>query len=278
MAIDCNFCSYWKYSVDSWTYPLKIFESVLALVLSATEIIILRRKRAKVIHERILLSLSICDSIVSLAAVTSLVLVKIAYLKELTLLAHWLMVAWLCLVNFAAPASLLHLIYLTLDRAWAIAAPFNHRVYATNKIVTVSLVLSWIIPILPFPIYFGIIALREKWTGYEAFQILKGPTSTFLTVLIVIAYMTFAVSYLFIARTLFRTIPQSQIEKNSQNPTQREIYRSRRKTLYLCVAIVVSFVISTFPLVIVSFYRSRVPNYLLMEVAVIFFPLNGSTV
>lgn len=274
MAMDCNVCLYWKHGLDSWTYPVVVFEVILAVILSAIEINILRRKRVKVNHEKILMSLSISETLASLVIASSLVLIKIAYHMKRLLLAHWLLVVWLCLVIFGVIATLLHLILLTLDRAWAIVAPFHHRVHATSKVVTVSLMLSWIVPIIQYPIYFGIVASGEDLTVHGILQILVGPASKFGSVAILMAYVVFIGSYSLIGLTLFRTISKSQDGKNLQNSSVLKMNRSRKKTLYLCAGTVVSFVVLSFPVLMVGFHHFRVSNRL-AELSIVFTPLNG---
>ena len=262
----------WNVGLTSpWQYPITIMIYLLVIILNAVEIHILRKKRHKKAHETMLLSLSICE-LQSAVLTTVFMLVKkiVVSYKKLDLSVLWLMVTWGFSSNLVWSSWMLHLIFISFHRLWAIAAPIHHRIHATIKKVKMAIVLSWLIPILLMFTCSSVVIIVENFSVDKSMKFISGPGFQLLTITIFITDIVLITSYLIIAVCLSKSkIPKKRGQENNPNKPQQ------RNSLYLCAGIVSSFIISSVPIVALGLVQWDPPDWL-FQLSNITCPINGA--
>ena len=252
-------------------YSLTIIECLLIIILNAVEIDILRKKTNKKVHEMMLLSLSICELQNAIVTTIFMFVIKVmdSHGKRKTVVL-WLMVVWCLKTILVTGSSMLHLIFISFHRMWAIIFPVNHRRYATNKKVRIAIMLSWLVPILLMLVYSSAVLIGRGFHIGKIMHFLSGPGFSLTAIAFVATDIILITSYLVIAVVLSKsTLNAKGIHENStKNQQQMNI-------LYLCIGMVSSFIISTAPFVVVALVQWNPPDWLL-ELSNIMSPMNGA--
>ena len=235
--------------------------SVLVVVINAVEIHILRKTMDKAIYEKILLSLSTCDMIGGLLGILTFIL---AFLLQTEMHYIVLLIAISFGMVYSSMVSFLHLICISTDRLWAVAAPFHHRSYASTKKLYVALLVSYCLPIIMLTgqvisIAARRVSVKEIYT-IELQVITSGNAKTIL-----IADTVLIVSYCSIMCILCK-------RGNTLSSTRGY----SMGTFVLCMSIVLVFIISSTPFVVANLTMWEEPTWL-YKISMFALPTNQIT-
>jgi 7 transmembrane receptor (rhodopsin family). len=234
---------------------------VIVAILNVLEIIlILRLKRKKKIFEVILLSLSVADLLFGLSN-ASVCVVFLGNWKSISVFD----VSYTTYFFFVL-TSILHLIFIALDRLAAIVRPIRHNIFMTRKKVYICLAVVWIVAAIAALILYltndkGYLlqnkAIIEQWKTTRGnmtnrtrppSEILVQKDDTYRTFMqeLLSYFILIADSLLVIVYTLI--IYKVQL-KNRGNKSIRgkENHVTETKVSLLCVLVAVSFVLFTIP-------------------------------
>ena len=117
---------------------------MLVIILNAIQVVlILRIKRKKTLYEKCLLSLSVADLLFGFSngVVSMMYLVGIQNVIILYDITYTVFL-------FCILTSILHILWIALDRLWAVTFPFNHNVKATSRKLHKLIILSWTFTLL----------------------------------------------------------------------------------------------------------------------------------
>ena len=209
-------------------------------MLNAIEIQILRTTTDKPFYEKILLSLTICDLLNATLGSVSLLLFLVIQDRPYFLLLIW--VISLYGVWFSALVSLLHLIFISFDRLWAISFPLHHRRYNSKTKLVIALASSWGIPSL-LMLATIIYVITQKLTLMAIYIFVFDTIFSTAATIILIADVAFLFSYSAIICITFSR------KKDVAVRNQRQQSRFGN-TLILCMSIVLIFVVFTTPFVV----------------------------
>ena len=210
--------------------------AVLA-TLNLVEIVMIGNfKRKKKIYDIILLSLSVSDCTFGV----SNVVLNVAALSEkceskaLSEATHTFYV-------FSILSSILHLIFITMDRLIAVLKPIKHKVFFTRKTIYIILAFLWILAI----IISTILQLLDEFT--ERFNNFQETMHLTLSIIIIIADLIMITSYSLILYQVNFKRKVSSTQKQSS------------KLSLVCIATVATFVLLTLPYAITRILTGRVP-------------------
>ena len=209
----------------------------LLAILNLVEIVMIGNfKRKKKIYDIILLSLSVSDCTFGLSNVflNIAALSKKCESEALSEATHTFYV-------FSILSSILHLIFITIDRLITVLKPLQHKIYFTRKKIYITLAFLWISAI----IVSTILQLLDEFT--ETFKNFQEKMQLTLSIIIIIADMVMITSYsLILYQVNFKRKVSSTQKKSS-------------KLSLVCIATVVTFVLLTLPYAITRILTGQVP-------------------
>ena len=209
----------------------------LLAILNLVEIVMIGSfKRKKKIYDIILLSLSVSDCTFGLSNVflNIAALSKKCESEALSEATHTFYV-------FSILSSILHLIFITIDRLITVLKPLQHKIYFTRKKIYITLAFLWILAI----IVSTILQLLDEFT--ETFKNFQEKMQLTLSIIIIIADMVMITSYsLILYQVNFKRKVSSTQKKSS-------------KLSLVCIATVVTFVLLTLPYAITRILTGQVP-------------------
>ena len=264
----CMICNIsYKLYLTRWDYILKCLFIVLAIILNSKEIHILRKRKNKKPYEKMLLSLSICDLSYEVTDSAFVIATTYSVVQGDDNLSSTLWILWGSFCVLVAMISLLHLIFISIDRVWAITAPFHHRASMTGRKVLVGLILSWTLPhmvIIRFVIQIVYTGTRVDKINY----LTKEPTKV-LAMIMSGAHIVFLISH---TATIITVQRRTNVQKgtNVQNGTTSKTKRNSSQpnqqlnTLIICVGTVLCFVLSSTPFIIAHLITWDTPVWLEM--------------
>ena len=209
------------------------------VVLNSIEIQILRTTANKPFYEKILLSLTICD--LTSAVFGSVYLLLVTIFENEYYCNIWMTIGGYG-ACFSALVSLMHLIFISFDRFWAICAPLHHMRYKSMKKLVIALTLSWGLPTL---FMLGNIAyiIDRELTLEAACHLLM--TTIFSIAAKIILTSDFA--FLFFYSVIIGVTFSKKKDIVLGNQKQQSKFKS---TLVLCMSIVLIFITLTTPFVV----------------------------
>ena len=126
------------YEMTLWSKVTGMAIALLIITLNALEIYILLRTRRKAFHEKMLLSLTFCDLASGICGPVAIVFVSFDK-NEFHQLLFWNV--WEFSLVYSTLVSLLHLVCISIDRWWAVAAPLRHIQQSPQRKLVVTLFL-----------------------------------------------------------------------------------------------------------------------------------------
>ena len=161
---------------------------------------------------------------------------------------------------------MLHLICITLDRAWAVSAPFHHMVNANKKNFVIPIVFFWIFPIF-IAAAFAVIILLKKIPLQDKLVYFERTNGSSVGAKVILgADIIFIVSYSVIIGIVIRNKSSAKQHRSRQQ-------EQSMKTLVLCFSIVLVFIFAKTPFVVVYLVPWNPPDWL-YKVATVMFPLD----
>ena len=238
-----------KTYLAGWDYILNCLLTLLAIILNAKEINILRKRKEKKPYEKMLLSLSCCDLSYQLADSVFLPMVAYAVVKKDYNLSSTLWLTWGSTSFLVAMISLLHLIFISIDRAWAVTAPFHHLSVVDGRKVVVAISVAWTLPLLVVLLFTIHIVLHESSTGMINYITNRAPTKVLATLMLVtnIAFLISNTTTLWIVfkSKSAQTSSIAMTFQEKDGPLSQQMH-----CLIICVGTVLCFVVSSTPLII----------------------------
>ena len=224
---------------------------LVGVVLNSIEIQILRTTSDKPFYEKILLSLTICDLIYATLGSASLLFVSISENTSYYGLLWNISSYGIC---FSALVSLLHLIFISLEKLWAIHSPLHHRKYnSSKKKLIIALVTSWGVPTL-FMLISAIYIMIQDLTIEEVYYLLINTIFSVAANIMVVADLVLLSSYGAIIYITF--------SKEKEKALRHQEDQSRfGNTLILCMSIVLIFIVLTTPFVVAFLTPWNIPNW-----------------
>ena len=119
--------------VKLWTQIFGYFVVASIIILNIIEIWILGKKKKRKAYERLLLSLSVCDLLGGFNGLLFAAAAQVANATHGTHLSLLMMILWGFNISFGVICSVFHLALISLDRMWAVAAPFHHIAYTRGR-------------------------------------------------------------------------------------------------------------------------------------------------
>ena len=214
---------------------------VVCVCLNSIEIHILRKKTHRKGHEKILLSLSICDLGYQVVSSIFRIVTVLAIANKSQQIVTIIWVIWGFPALFALMVSIMHLMLMTLDKLWAIVSPLTHTANARGRRVNKMITLCWLIS-LSIIISNIAVVIWKKLEIVEISHFLTQKTAKIAAYLMTVANGVFVVSYSVIYWIICK------------QPHHGHIYARRRvkkSTLVLCIGVVLSLSLSTIPFVVV---------------------------
>ena len=209
----------------------------LLATLNFVEIVMIGNfKRKKKIYDTILLSFSVsdCKFGVSNVFLNIVALSEKCESEALSEATHTFYV-------FSILSSILHLIFITMDRLIAVLKPLQHKVFFTRKTIYIILAFPWVLAI----IINIILQLLDEFT--EIFNNFQETMHLILSIIIIIADMIMITSYLLILYQVnFKRKLSSSQKQSSKLPL-------------VCIATVVTFVLLILPFAVTRILTGRVP-------------------
>ena len=205
--------------------------SSTALLLNSIEIYVLAQIKHRKAYEKFLVSLSVSDICVSLSQISILSLYYIwdenEYVMGLTTSSYF----------FFLVISFLHLFWICLDRLWAVVQPIQHNIFVTGRKVISLIAGTWVTVCGAGVICFTVFEIndpnqapREEIVAYrDKIYLAAGIT-------IILADFIYLVAYGLI---VFTVKNKSSIASTKSS--------NRTRVVVLCIAMALSFVISSFP-------------------------------
>ena len=197
-----------------WSKIVGFVVAILIIVLNSIEINMLRKTNNKPFYEKMLLSLTLCDLNSGIFGLIAVSLVSVVKTKSYLIL-NW--TVWGFGVSSSTLTSLLHLIFIGLDRFWSVRKPIQHRQYATKRKLTVAVVLAWGIPLI-FLIANIMLILVKELSVEEVYSYIEDTVFIILARVVVIADIFLIISYCKIVWIVIRSKRKSsQMRSSRQN-------------------------------------------------------------
>ena len=263
----CGICDTSLLSLTSrWDYIMNWIMFVTIVSLNSIEIHILRKKIHRKGHEKILLSLSICDLSYQLVTAVFIIIRTWATATNSKQILQLLLSVYGFPILFANMVSILHLILMTLEKLWAIVAPLNHAAYASGRRINKMIFLSWFISFVIILSCIVVIIWKEL-TVSEIIAFHHQKIVKIVVYMMIVGNAVFVVSYSVIFWTIYSRPHNVQIA----------IHRSvKMSTVMLCVGIVLSLSLSTAPFVVVHVVKWNAPQPL-VQAGYSLIPVNAAT-
>ena len=242
-----------------WGKIIGFLLNLLVVVLNSIEIHILRTTPKKPFYEKILLSLTISDLINGIFGCVGAVLLSV-FEKKIYYDLFWNIAGYG--VCYSALISLLHLIFISLDRLWAVHSPFHHRTYSLRKKLTIALISSWGLPML-FMVANIVFISIQKLTIKEVYQHLLKIVYGAVAKVIFFADVIFLFSY----SAIIWTTLSRKLEGAQEHQKQQKRFGT---TLILCMSIVLIFILSTTPFTVAFLINWNRPGWFVILSSVLF--------
>ena len=233
-----------------WGKIVGILLNLLVVVLNSIEIHILRTTVKKRFYESILLSLTVSDLINGLFGFSAVALLSFFGKKSYYLL-FWIIGGYG--LSYSALISLMHLIFISLDRLWAVHSPLHHMQYSSKRKRIIALVPSWGIPITCM-LASMIFVLFHKLSRESVLLHLENTIYCTVAKAILFADLIFIFAYSVIIWITF----SRKTENIQENQKQRGRFSN---TLILCMSIVLIFILSTTPFTISFLFNWSRPGW-----------------
>ena len=262
----CLIChvSYKTGYLTGWSYILNCILTLSAIILNSIEIHILRKRRDKKPYEKMLLSLSTCDLSYQLSDFIFLSIIAYAVVKDDYTLSSTLWLAWGCICVLMAVISLLNLIFISVDRVWAVTAPFHHLSFVSGRKVLAAIVIAWCLPLLMLTLF--IIQIIQSDSSIERINyITKEPTKV-LAAFMLATHIAFLISSTVTIWTVFKSKSAQALTSScpltSQKPFISHNLSQQSHCLIICVGTILSFIVSSSPFIISQLVTWNTPLWL----------------
>ena len=232
-----------------WLYILMFSTIILEIVLNLIKIAVLFKKNQRKSYEKILLSMAIGEVIFLMIQICCLV---VKY--TIPHFHHWCRVGLSCAAFGDLLIVLLHLICISADRVWAVAAPIHHLVHSRNKETCIAIFLCWCIPI-PFTIRYLIKMLHQSSLKSMAMEEIMSYPGFRLAVVILVTDIMFLICYVTIIVIIYKNKPPTTVNTEVHRSQNRNQIRStsngrERRVLGLCMGTIFVFICCTTPFVV----------------------------
>ena len=227
-------------TISNTTVALSFIIAGIIVAVNIVEIIILCRLTHRRVYEKLLLSLTISDLC---SGIAEIVIISTYYMQ---LQNGTVFRAKHAVFAFFLFTSILHQIWLSLDRLWAVKSPIKHNIATNGRKVAVVVVVTWLINISAVVAYciFQEMNVQKIDNDRERWTLTKSYHDTFIRVigsLILIADFVLIISYsMVIYRVRKRAVPN-----RSNSSTSR--YNQQKRVTTMCLLITGSFVTTTLP-------------------------------
>ena len=222
---------------------------IAVVILNIIEIIfICKLKRKKKIHEILSLSLSISDLLFGLSSG----IISILYLSNSNIYEA-LEISYTIYFYFIV-TSVLHLIWISVDRLWAVYAPLKHNLLVTTKRTKYITIITWICTIIFTSSIFAYDELTENTTSNTTTQALRNHQHHYAyasSIIILTTDVVFLFAYSSIVYLLHKR--ENAIKMSSAS------YTRQMKSIMLCVIVAVVFVLFTLPYCLMFLATGDIP-------------------
>ena len=236
-----------EHNVSLLTLTLRFCMSVSVLAFNAAEIWILFRSQRKT-FQVILISLSVADLLVGISSVFDC----------FATIYHWQRASKLISIfsfYYFMLVSILHLVFISLDRLCAVAFPLRHRTWNTRKKLLLGLLISWLLPVLTLACQF-LINYSLGSSGWESIHGFDFDSCYWLNVLIAVADIFFISIYATIYYLIRRSkTPGCQVRNESEST-------KKKQTLLLCIFTVLAFMACMSPFLVAHITEWNKPDWL----------------
>ena len=232
--------------VSPLSLTLRFCMTASVLTLNTAEIWILSRGQRKT-FQNVLISLSAADLLLGISSL----------LDCFATIYHWQRASKLISISsfyYFMLVSILHLIFISLDRLCAIAFPHNYKQFCRKRKLALGLLASWVLPLLALMCQF----LVNYCLGQHGWGVLHGfnfDSSYWLNIVIALADVLFIVTYIaifcLIRRRNVSTYQHSQIDSSA-----------RSHALLLCICTVLAFMTCTSPFLVAHIRKWNKPDWL----------------
>ena len=239
------------YELNLWVKIVGIVIPLLVVIVNSIQIHVLRKTSHKPFYEKILFSMTICDlinGVLSCFCVPLDLTIKTEFYNLLYWNIWWF---WICYWTLGV---LLHLIVIGIDRLWALAKPFHHRIYHTHRKLVVAVALSWCLPWI-FIIFHIILVISKGMNAKEAYSHIMIFMRSDVAKIIAIADIILIAIYCSIIGINYST-------NNAAMKNRHSNQANSKRTLLLCVGIVVIYIVFTAPFIVVHVIRWNSPHWL----------------
>ena len=220
---------------------------IIVVILNIIEIIIIcRLKRKKKIYEILLLSLSISDLLFGL----SNGIISILYLSNIKT-NEALEISYTLYFYFIV-TSVLHLIWISVDRLWAVYAPLKHNMLVTRKRTKYIIIITWVCTTILASSLFINDELTESPKSTKGLTIYQTSIQRVSSSIILITDMVMLTTYSYIVYLLRK---QSKVTKLANSAARHK----QVKAIALCILVAVMFVVFTLPYCINFLAAGEVP-------------------
>ena len=232
--------------VSPVSLTLRFCMTALILGLNTAEIWILSRGHKKT-FQNILISLSVADLLLGISSL----------LDCFATIYHWQRASKLisiCSFYYFMLVSILHLVFISLDRFGAIAFPHNYNRFSHKRKLLLGLLPSWFLPAICLMCQF----LANYSRGQQRWDVLHGfdfDSSYWLNVVILLADLMFMITYAVIICLMSRK------KVLTSQPPKRET-AVRNHALLLCICTVLAFMACTSPFLVAHITKWNKPNWL----------------
>ena len=208
----------------------------LTIVVNAIQIHLIRNTDKKRMYEKLLLSFSTSSLLSGIFGLLTLLFASIWKMK-IHFYANW--AVWSVVTAYLSLVSTFNLIFLSVDRLWAVASPLNHRVRANTRKKIVVLTLSWNLPLVFIAGYMIGIEIQNLSIYQIIHQNRKILVSAF-AIFILLADILFLMCYTAIIIII--------IKNKKPNNSRRQ--QKLSKTVFLCMGFVIVFLACTTPFLV----------------------------
>ena len=236
----------------------------LTISLNSLMVHVLRKKRNRRPLETFLLSLSLCEVIIIMPQIFAALCMQLFPIFT----KYWIVASYFWKL-WEKLTSLIHLMFISGDRLWAVRAPIHHLVNATGKKLTAAVVLCWCVP----PLIAGTNTTYTLLKGMPSKKMFSS-LNRFLSITILVADTVFFICYCTIIYVVCRTKNTKRNPVRSTLSNTINVPRHQMRTLLLCVGTVLIFVITTTPLVVTYLIDWNAPLMLQISGALMY-PLNA---
>ena len=234
---------------------------LLIIILNSIEIHMLKSTRNKAFYEKILLSLTICDLMTGIYGIFWVPL--ISHAKVEICILYW--IGWTFLGGYCTINSIMHLVIISMDRLWAVAAPLHHRRYASNRKLFGVIAISWSTPSIYTLANITIVIIR-KLDLHKLYSYTTTSMAKHMAVILTIANLVLVISYSAIILVIWR-------QKSKREHYTQARQRQFMNTIILCMCIALVFVTASTPYLVAHIVDWNRPVWL-RTLSMFLFPMN----